>query len=430
MDQRSLMIAASVLLLAGGVGILLFTVGDPRCPPPYPSTYYGGPGGAKALFICLREQHLPVVRLRRPYDKLGNYRGVLLVIEPRARGISDREARKLEEWVKDGNELVMFHGFLPGDRARTEGEAPQESGRRRGDRSMDHPAAERFDLQLKDVNDPERRAVKVRVPGVEGIERINAGGRARWKDPQSAWTSLAADAKGSIALTKEFGKGRVTAVSDPGMATNANLGRERNLEFLYALILKDGMPEQILIDEFHHGHVQTETIGRYVGESVFAWVLIQCLVGFLLFIYSRRARQAGRYLSLGSPIGRSSLEYVESMANVFESCKAASTALDAILRRFMIRVARNTGITVKALEDVAHKGPRRGLPAVDEPISAVVREAREAVEAGSGPETCLELARRIAGINLRLRGRARLARVDPVRPDPDHVDRSQGRKDR
>ncbi len=366
-----------------------------------PSTFSAHPLGCKALFLVLEELGLPVDRLRKPLTRLDAENGILVIIDPRKQRMSGREMTKLAEWVKNGNTLLLFQGhrgkvlsdkdspdFLP---------TPSLFGQGRL-----NDAALHFGLKVKTFPDKTRKSVSATISGILDVHHISVSGKARWKETPDGWTNLAGDDKGPVVLERKLGLGRVFAVSDPTLPSNAQLEKENNLRLILALMLKDTAPSKILFDEYHHGYIIADTFSEYVAESVFYWILVQMIIAGVLFFYSRRAVHAGRFRSLAPPAGRSSLEHVESMAGIFRSCKASSVALEAVMRRFLANLSRKTGVRLRGLNDESLDDLRVNLPGVSENIGVFLRECREAVNAADNPDRALALARKAGELTARI----------------------------
>jgi hypothetical protein len=83
------------------------------------------------------------------------------------------------------------------------------------------------------------------------------------------------------------------------------------------------------------------------------------------------------------------------MAGVFASCKAGSVALEALMQRFLVRVARKTGIPVKGLEQADLDDRLFGADVAKE-VSDIVKDCRDAIKANEDSDRMVQLARRLA----------------------------------
>jgi len=410
--ERKLMVVLGLLFFVGVTILVLATRGSPDRSS-VPSTYSVHPKGLKALYLTLQELGVPVKRFRRTLSRLGSEQGVLVMVDPRRAPFGSRETKKLKQWIKKGNRLILFQG--PGRKKpkKPDEKAEKKKGRTPWEGRFD-PIAHKFGLKIKRTEEAGRETLAVSIPGLEGAGPISVSRIARWSDTPDDWTRLAGDDRGPVLLIKEMGEGSVVALCDPTLPSNRYLKREHNLRLVLALLLNGGKPAAVLFDEYHHGHALSDSLAGYLNSSVFSWIMLQIMVGAALFFYSRRARQSGRYRSLALPKGRSSLEYVDSMAHIFESCKASSVALEAILSRFIGRLSRSSGVSRLRLDDGSIDKIRVRAPAESGDVTGLVRDCRQALAApdtteGADPDKALALARRL-GLVLKEMNRVRPGR--------------------
>lgn len=365
-----------------------------------PSTFSPGPGGTKALYLTLEELGLPVRQFRLPFDRLGKQQGTLVIIEPDVVDFGKDEVAQLRSWVKKGNRLVIFEG---GDRKRFKIPFYTALDKQKLLRSLNPQSlASRFGIKKrKKKGDASRSVTEVTGEHLRGVGTLSVSDRTRWRRPPETWETWVADERGPIVVSGKMGKGEVIAVSDASILSNSFIALENNVRLLPAILLEKKRPQEILFDEYHHGHFREESIGTYFRSSIFGLFFIQALVGCLLFFYARRAENVGRYRSLSRPAGRSSLEYVDSMANLFESVKADSVALEAILRRFVGRLARRSGVPADRLDDNTLHDIGLRLPEGTDPVN-LIRECRRAIEFHESSERMPLLAGKVAEMQSKL----------------------------
>lgn len=399
-----------ILLLLGFVivGALWFALIDlspeisERRPP---STFSALPNGYKALFELLKELDVPVTRFLRPLSRLHATHGTLIVMDPQAIPFSPREIRLLKKWIRSGNTLIVFRGSSK-SYASLNLTVKRKGDPKKSVAALDSSLAEELGLKLNGSHGEARKAVKVSSSRLYGVQSLSVSTKGRWKSPKDRWTTMVKDKAGPIILVKKMGKGEVIAVSDSSLVANGTMSLEQNVRLVPALLLEKGRPQRVLFDEYHHGYAAAESFWHYLGSSVFGWILLQVFLGCVLYFSSQRASFAGRFRTLTQPTGRSSLEYLDSMANVFESANAGTLALEAMLRRFLNQASRRTGIPLKRLEKEI--GENRGLPAGEDlKTYALIRECRAVVNSGAETAKKVALARRLAKARARLSGRTR-----------------------
>ncbi len=397
---RWILLGAGLLIAAAAISTLLSNRLWQGRDASY-TTYASSPSGCKALYLVLRELNLPVERLRKAYSTLHRHSGVLVIIHPTKVFVSRREVKKLKEWVRKGNRLVIFEGADRAPLWLTPAEADTKEERPRSSSITFWNVARHFGLKIVNTGSQGRDIVPVSIPGLKEKGRISVSRSARWRKPADDWTILAEDERGPVLAVQDLGKGKVAALCDPTLPANRHISSSDNFKLTMALLLGKEPRKPILFDEYHHGYITHDSLGNYVASSIFGWILLQGVAGFVLFVYSRRAQCSGRYLTSSRPVGRSSLEHVDSMANIFESCKAGSAALEAIFRRFVSQVSRQSGIRRAGSDQADVKGPT--ISGGSGELDNLVRECRSAIESESGPETALTLARRLSEAENKMR---------------------------
>jgi hypothetical protein len=368
-----------------------------------PSTYSAGPWGCKALYLVLEELKLPVKRFRQSFSRLASHRGVLVITGPLRSPISPRERLAVQQWIEGGNRLLVCDGTLKTSLTRMRGvdTLHKREGsllpRMRSPSSFLH-------VQLKEFPDSSFKVLLPQLPDLDASARISISGENRWKDPSKEWDTLIGDEAGPILISKKMGKGRVHALADVTVASNDHIRDEQNLRLVLALLLARGRPQEILFDEFHQGHVAHHSLWTYVGSSIFGWMVLQGLLGLGLFFFSKRAQYAGRYRLLASPKGRSSLEYVDSMAGVYESCKAGALALGSMLNRFLGRLSRRTGMPLRRLIETSPDRIATVAGSGQEGLPDLLQRCHQVADAGQQTPEALALAKQLASATHRIRG--------------------------
>jgi hypothetical protein len=367
------------------------------------STYAAGSRGCKALYLLLQELNLPVEKFRLPLSRLDRHRGVLVVAGPCLVPFTDREVSSLKKWISEGNRVILFDGTRrmqpPQRRDKPVATGEDKERKRRTEEWVGYGVLQspsrKFDLTLKPGKDPTRSLMDVSLPGMDASARISISNESRWEKTPKGWSELISDGDGPVLLMQEMGQGKVLAMADPTLPSNAHLADEQNVRLTLALLLAEPRPQKILFDEYHHGHAIDESLWSFVGSSIFSWVLLQTAIGLGLFIFSRRAQQSGRFRSLAPPKGRSSLEYVDSMTGIYKACKAKSVALEAILRRVLGRISRRVGVPV---QDVSQSFPdrlARWAHENEKELSGLVGECQRAIAPGNDAGDAVALARKL-----------------------------------
>src|SRR6185369_12130042 len=125
-----------------------------------------------------------------------------------------------------------------------------------------------------------------------------------------------------LAVEIPVGKGRITAIADPTVASNGLLRRSDNAVWLVSLAA--GWGGKVLFDEYHHGFGQKRGTGeltRAFFMTPWGWSVLQVVFAGCLYIFVYR-RRFGRIKELPSPNRASPLELVHARAGVLQVAAA------------------------------------------------------------------------------------------------------------
>jgi hypothetical protein len=363
------------------------------------STHFSGPAGCKALYLELQELKLPVTRFQKPFSRLNREKGVLVIANPERVPFTKREISFLKEWVQDGNRLILFQGMTKEAYDASLGEGPTKNKTEAFEINTMRKLLGSFGLSIKRFKTSARKNLDTHLRDPDLSVEINVSSRFRWKKPSAhwLWNEIAGDEAGPIIVSRKFGKGEIVAISDASLPSNAELSQAQNLRLILALLIAKPH-EKIIFDEYHHGHTTQDTFWNYFGASIFALVMLQSIVGAAIFFYSKRASYAGRFKSLAISKGRSSLEYVDSMANIFQSCAAGSAALEPIFNRFLSQFSRKAGIPLKMIANDFPNAVAVHETTSKQEVARLVKECRNMVNSETEPAKALGLARRLASV--------------------------------
>lgn len=343
--------------------------------------------GTRALRELLGRCGLKTASWSQPWTSLSRHSGVLWVIAPLLEP-EEEEVRALLQWVKGGGWVIIApdlrveaRGLYLGDRS-----ADEDLLRRlgwegiRGQVAEAHVPVRKPEPLLRDVQEvvvpgPWRlrelgtgpRAATTARPGVRGQARGRMGGTwseavLRVQEPKSApptgkeapvpvvrlrGQALLEDVGGLVLARVPYGNGRIILLCDADILSNRHLPRGDNVVLAANLAFAPpGMAQgtgTIWFDEYHHG------LQRPVGESTGLDVraprrtLLAILAAVALFCLGRLWR-FGTPVPAGSPPRRSSLEYVQAFASLYQRAGQRAAALGVIERRFRTQLALIAGM--------------------------------------------------------------------------------------
>ncbi len=301
------------------------------------TTYSSGAGGYKALYLWLRELRIPLRRWEKPLISLNNSDSVFVVVQPEI-DPGPNELKALEKWVFKGGTLILImeppDPFLTYFGLKTGPVNTDKTSRDEGKNAMYQPG-------------PYTRGVRTLIrQGFRGLSSTQPQAVFHYRDK---W--------GGLLAVKQKGQGRMIALADPGLFSNAALRKGDHFRLALNLFLAHYSQGDILVDEFHHGYGRATSVLGHLSRSPALKPLVQAMLvlGVLLCAWGRRF---GPPRPLTKPEPRSSLEYVRALANLFWRSKARHLALETLIGWF---------------EDEA----RRGLIDTDNELKEKIDEAKE-----------------------------------------------------
>lgn len=306
-----------------------------------PSTFFTDPSGARALLLVVQQFSPGAEQWRRPFQFLPEPQeaSTLIVAGPQ-RPISEREADDLERWLGEGGQLILLtaNGWPMRRKSAEDSEeddtAEEESSSRAPTFLVRHEPELRW-------SKPETKLLTGAGSGAfVGAEKLNLGWHAGFRATGRARVILSG---GNTALAVEIpvGQGRIVAVADPAMASNAALRRSDNAVWLIGLIT-NWRPGQVLFDEYHHGFGQkrgTMELTRAFFATPWGWCVLQLAAAGLLYVFLYRRRFGGIREPL-APARASPLELVDARAGVFQTAEAQRLAADLIVQHLCQELAR------------------------------------------------------------------------------------------
>lgn len=285
--------------------------------------------GAKALYLLLEKLEYEPKRLRAPYSKGIRADGLAVILAPDRLPISEMEAEQLLEWVKQGNTLL----FAPG--------------------RSDNRLAKSLGIRLH-----QRPARMASIPPVASTELTAGVGGILVLSGDRILTARNdvvrhfGDSDGAVVASVPEGEGTAIVVSDPYIMTNAGLPEAGNLDLLVNILLSHATDvKTVYFDEYHHGFKRQPGVLQLLRGTSLGWALLQVAIAAVLLMFSR-ARRFGQPKPVLRESHRSSLEYVTSLAGIYQSARAPDQALSSLYNRLTYSVrGRPSSASVRAVMD-------------------------------------------------------------------------------
>lgn len=370
---------------------------DAREERPNPSTYNAKGTGSKGLYLWLQELGLRVRRWERPLTGLPDEATLLLVLGPRL-PLEEQDLKALEEWVRDGGVLVLADDTVGGPVPGVWAGAPLLS----------------FGLRPRVGDGAGSLRPAFPSPYAAGVETIQPTGRVRFQRRiPEGWAPLFADRVGDVVTIKRLGGGRLIAIADPGLFSNARLEVAGHARLALNIVREHGKGGVVLVDEFHHGYGHDDGFFRYLKGTAAPWILAQASLAFLAFLLARGTR-FGPPVPVGGEARASSLEYVGALGDLYRRAGARRLAVAALARSFRRHLAEALG--ARAGEEPARLGARaaRRFGVGAERVKACLAPGPGAA---ASDEALLKFARGVHRLEARVRPRA-------VPPSPNSGRRS------
>jgi len=319
MKQRNTVYVRVLLVVLAIVILLVFTTrGTPRAHHDtwLPSSYNPVGAGNLAFYETLQDMHWPVERWREPLSRLDRYgRGNTLIITRSRVGappvsFSGQEIDLLLDWTKQGNTLVLLGAMAGWDDTRS---LLRDAGFGLPDKA---PSVNDFWDVLGKQTDQSLALSPSADSGLTGTLVL----------PESSPLPLLAPAHTRVLYEKEgrayvlqtqLGAGQVICGASDRLLSNAWLDRGDNLAIVLQLLAPRGhAPAHLFFEESHHGFSAVYAMVHLLDQPGVRFAGMLALLGALAFFASSLVR-FGPVIPLPAPQGRSTLEFVDSIADLY-----------------------------------------------------------------------------------------------------------------
>jgi hypothetical protein len=275
--------------------------------PGTPSTYSSGRVGYKVLYLWLQELGVPVGRWEKDLKNLPPHATVLMLLEPRL-GPEPGELKSLEGWVARGGTLFIAS-------------------------QMPNPFLAAFGLELAGSRGEGPKEGTSFQPGpyIRGKRDLRSQGHFDLTSNRPDLVIHVRDKRGALMGVVDQGKGRVIALSDPGLFSNLKLRQGDHARLALEFLLCYLGQGTLLVDEYHHGYGRaTSVFGHVLGSGVQGLLFQGGLI--LLVLWAAAGRRFGPPRPQPEGKARSPMEYVRAMAGLFQRAGANRLALETVCR--------------------------------------------------------------------------------------------------
>jgi hypothetical protein len=304
-------------------------VGQERVASNAPTTLNTHAEGVRALYLLFVREGIRTEALKTPWSDLGADDGLLVFVEPPAsdRPLDRDDIKVLEKWIRAGGTLLDMVADPPVE------QPLDPSNTVTGDCGATAGSPQPHDVAV---------AASTASPLLRGVQSLSVSSRQRLTlATHAAYTVLARDSEGVVAVEKPLGKGRVILVANRYAATNAGISQADNSVFLVnvARLAATQSKRIVRFDEYHHGvgfAQKTAAVGGLWANIPLPWRLgcLHLLAAGLLLLYNGNRRFGPARVI--SPISmRASTDYVNSMARLYRRAGAADIAVETLYLRFL-----------------------------------------------------------------------------------------------
>jgi Domain of unknown function (DUF4350) len=351
-DRKFLLMAGALL---GVLSVVALLSGSPSGGKSagLASSYSVASDGGKAAYTLLDEMGYRVERWNQSPQDLPGAGGIVLILADPILPASEEESFALLSFVRQGGQVVVTGAA--GARMLVTSEFA-ETGVRTGQ-------WKRFSAEVPS-------ALTANAPEIS----MEAG--SRWSRVPAEALRCYGDRDGATVVQIRLGKGEMIWWADSFPLTNYGLTQDSNLAFFLNSVApnagtselqpgaKSGphssrpLPPRVLWDEYFHG--DRAGLWSYLGATPVPWFLVQLGIVFAAAVltYSRRS---GPVRALRQESRLSSLEFVETLGDLYWRKGYSAGALQIAYQRFRLLALRRLGLPLSTSSEELFRGIRDQL---------------------------------------------------------------------
>ena len=321
-----------ILIIAGlFVALIAFVVFGPEKPPEQmpdlPTTHSTSEHGVTALFSWAQAMGYDTQRLEYRDFSLSEEDHVLLILRP-TEPVTPAHAQATMQWVAKGGTLILAddNSQLFGDTNALLKELLVESVPFTQTTIIEHATTLQPVFDSPPIHELEVQADRVLLP------------------QRDDYTALIGSEQGVLLAGIRHGRGYVYLSSTVYPFTNIGLRNQQNAGLVLNLLRRIPAGGRIVFDEYHHGFIRTPTPAVSLTGTPIGWALLYAIlaIGLYMILSGRRFGKAIPLAEETQP--RTSLEFVESMADLFQRGEKRDFVLQHYYHDFKRRLARPLGI--------------------------------------------------------------------------------------
>jgi hypothetical protein len=304
-----------------------------------PSSFNPVGAGDMAFYQTLRDLDWPVERWREPLSRLSDDgAGNVLIITRSPAGaratFSEQEIALLDKWVAQGNTLVLLGALGEWDDTR---ELLRQLGFVVGESKGENPfgillhplePATDTTISLPPVADSGQAGTLVLPPSPPLPPGLPPGAKVLRRD----------DAGQAFLVEFPEGAGKVVCGASANLLDNSFLPRGDNLAIVLGLLAPDGkVPRHVFFEESHHGFSTIFALARLLEHPGVRFGGMLAVLGLLAFVSGALIR-FGPVVPWGRASGRSTLEFVDSIADLYRRADLRNDTIEYLFHETHQRV--------------------------------------------------------------------------------------------
>ncbi|MFL5801216.1 MAG: DUF4350 domain-containing protein [Roseiflexaceae bacterium] len=332
-NKRDILIIAGLFL-----ALILFVAFGPGRQPPEgpggPTTHSSKDEGALALYTWARAQGYDARRLEYRAFALDEQDAALVVLNP-SRRIDRAQSRTILDWVEQGGTLIYADDTpaLFGPANALLDELQVENDVYSTTLAIERAAPAQPALDQPPVSEAAVQTGRVLVPQVDD------------------YVKLLGTADAAVIAGIKRGRGYIYLSAATYPFTNAGLRDSENAALALNMLRRVPAGGRIQFDEYHHGFFTPPSTTRIILGSPWGWAAAYAALAVALYMILA-GRRFGRPIPLKEEVTRrSSAEYVESMADLFQRGGKRAYILRHYHAAFKRRLAKPLGANPQLPDD-------------------------------------------------------------------------------
>lgn len=298
-----------------------------------PTSHSSNAYGTQALLVWMDKLGYEVERLEYRDFELESDDAALFIFDPTT-SFNQAEIDHLTDWVNEGG-ILLLSVSNSGAMANN----PSNQVLEAFEISTIPPSNNQVYIERAPVNQPFFDLPPLHEVEVQTSRRLFV--------ERDDYAQLLGSPQDPIMVGFPYGFGYVYIVSSVYPFSNGGLQIEENAQFSLNLLQRIPDYGRVLFDEYHHGYVQNPSLRNFLLDQAWGKGLVFAFFSVLIFLIWT-GRRFGKPIPLQEEVAqRSSSEYVESMAELFQRGGKQRYISQHYHSAFKRKIARPLGINPK-----------------------------------------------------------------------------------